>query len=63
MADEKLCVRVEMEFSDGTVQTLRGGAAQHWLTQVNDVIINQAVRTGHQAVSQFDWERSDVTSD
>lgn len=58
-ANSSPLVRIEMEYADGTIQRLTGPPAEHWLKEVNDVIVFTTVRCGQQQISDYDWQWTD----
>lgn len=59
MDQQSRAVRIEFDYSDGSVQRLIGEAAERWLKEVNGVVMAASFRYGRQGqspLSDFQWQ-------
>jgi hypothetical protein len=52
------CVRVELEYHDGQVQTLYGDAAEKWLKNVDSIVTSTHIRMGASQMENHQWKFS-----
>lgn len=54
--EEKRLIRLQMDFSDGTIQVLTGREAERWLKEANSFVAVQSLRTGGSEMTPKKWK-------